>query len=117
MSDSPPSRLDLLLFARRVVEQQAATALRQIDGWIAEERRREAERCRGKSSRPPGPDWLIQHGLNRVNVDFVHVGDCWAAKKSGRCKPVSRAQALDALRQLVPACPHCRPDTELGLID
>ncbi|MYW48859.1 DUF6233 domain-containing protein [Streptomyces sp. SID161] len=116
MTDSP-SRLDLLRFARRVVEQQAATALRQIDGWIAEEERRETERQRGERARPPAPDWLIQHGLNREHVDAVHTGGCWAAKKSGRCKPVSRDQALEALRQLVPACPHCRPDTMLGLLD
>ncbi|MGY4983748.1 DUF6233 domain-containing protein [Streptomyces sp. 900105755] len=60
-------------------------------------------------------DWLIQYGLNRTNVDAVHVGDCWAAKKSGRCRPVSREQAVEALGQHVPACPHCRPDTELGV--
>ncbi|MFI2763603.1 DUF6233 domain-containing protein [Streptomyces echinatus] len=57
----------------------------------------------------------MQDGLNRTNVDAVHVGDCWAAKKSSRCKPVTRAQALDALRQLVPRCPHCRPDIGIGV--
>ncbi|MFE9313334.1 DUF6233 domain-containing protein [Streptomyces sp. NPDC006706] len=31
--------------------------------------------------------------------------------------PVSRGQALDALRQQVPACLHCRPDTQLGFLD
>ncbi|WEO92791.1 DUF6233 domain-containing protein [Streptomyces sp. FXJ1.172] len=25
--------------------------------------------------------------------------------------------ALDALRDQVPACPHCRPDTALGILD
>ncbi|MEV5149812.1 DUF6233 domain-containing protein [Streptomyces sp. NPDC052727] len=64
-----------------------------------------------------GRAWLIQYGLNRMNVDFVHTGECWAAAKSGRCRPVSREQALDALRQSVPPCTHCRPDTELGLLD
>ncbi|MGW1916985.1 DUF6233 domain-containing protein [Streptomyces sp. NPDC002076] len=24
---------------------------------------------------------------------------------------------MEALRQQVPACPHCRPDTELGVLD
>ncbi|MEV6995828.1 DUF6233 domain-containing protein [Streptomyces sp. NPDC093228] len=28
-----------------------------------------------------------------------------------------RAQAIDALRRQVPACTHCRPDTELGVLD
>ncbi|MCG7204155.1 DUF6233 domain-containing protein [Streptomyces arenae] len=117
MTDNPPSRLDLLLFARRVVVQQATASLRQIDGWIAEEERREAERRRGEEARPAEAEWLVQCGLNRRNVDAVHVGDCWAAKKSGRCRPVTRAQALEALRQQVKACMHCRPDTTLGVLD
>ncbi|MFJ9830825.1 DUF6233 domain-containing protein [Streptomyces sp. NPDC101169] len=60
---------------------------------------------------------MIQYGLNRRNLDAVHVGGCWAARKSGRCRPATREQAVDALRQQVPACPHCRPDTALGLLD
>ncbi|WP_433455592.1 DUF6233 domain-containing protein [Streptomyces sp. CA-142005] len=30
---------------------------------------------------------------------------------------MSREQAVEALRQQVPTCPHCRPDTELGVLD
>ncbi|CAL9670948.1 DUF6233 domain-containing protein [Streptomyces rochei] len=116
MNDEP-SRLQLLRFARRVVVQQATAALAQIDGWIAVEERREAERRRGVEMRPAPPDWLIQYGLNRTNVDAVHTGDCWAAAKSGRCRPATRQQALDALRQQVPPCIHCRPDTALGILD
>ncbi|MDI9836239.1 DUF6233 domain-containing protein [Streptomyces sp. KAU_LT] len=116
MSDEP-SRLELLRFARRVVVQQATAALRQLDGWIEVEERREAERRRGEEMRPAPPDWLLQHGLNRRNVDAVHVGDCWAAAKSGRCQPASREQAVEALRAGVQACVHCRPDTALGLLD
>jgi tellurite resistance protein len=112
-----PSRLHLLRFARRVVVQQATAALAQIDGWITAEERREAERRRGEEMRPPPPEWLIQHGLNRANVDAVHTGACWAAAKSGRCRPATRQQALEALRQQVPACVHCRPDTVLGILD
>ncbi|MGW5284447.1 DUF6233 domain-containing protein [Streptomyces collinus] len=33
----------------------------------------------------------------------MHTGDCWAATKSGRCRPAIREQALDALRGQVPA--------------
>ncbi|MHB9863426.1 DUF6233 domain-containing protein [Streptomyces sp. YIM S03343] len=29
----------------------------------------------------------------------------------------TRAQALDALRQQVPACSKCRPDTSLGFLE
>ncbi|MEV6738644.1 DUF6233 domain-containing protein [Streptomyces sp. NPDC051104] len=113
----PPSRLELLQFARRVVVQQATRALAQIDGWIAEEQRREEARRRAEEMRPPPPEWLVQYGLNRQNLDAVHVGGCWVAAKSGRCRPATRAQVLDALRQQVPACTHCRPDTALGFLE
>ncbi|WP_435609596.1 DUF6233 domain-containing protein [Streptomyces sp. C10-9-1] len=117
MNDEP-SRLQLLHFARRVVVQQATAALAQIDAWIAVEERREAERRRGEEARPVPPEWLIQYGLNRANVDAVHSGDCWAAAKSRRrCHPATRQQAIDALRQQVPPCTHCRPGIALGILD
>ncbi|KQW13569.1 DUF6233 domain-containing protein [Streptomyces sp. Root369] len=116
MNDAP-SRLDLLRFARRVVVQQATASLRQIDQWIADEERRESERRRGEEARPAAPEWLIQYGLNRRNVDSVHVGGCWAAAKSGRCRPATREQVVEALRQQVPGCTFCRPDTELGFLE
>jgi hypothetical protein len=46
------------------VVQQAAAALSQIDGWIADEERRDADRRQGEERRPPPPAWLIQYGLN-----------------------------------------------------
>ncbi|MGW3460040.1 DUF6233 domain-containing protein [Streptomyces olivaceoviridis] len=55
-------------------------------------------------TRPARPGRPTQHGLNRDNVDTVHVGDCWAAKKSGRCRPATRGQALGALRSQAPPC-------------
>src|SRR5690606_7249556 len=60
------SRLQMLHFARRVVVQQATAALTQIDQWIADEERREAERQRGEQARPAPPDWLIQYGVRRA---------------------------------------------------
>ncbi|MGW2426041.1 DUF6233 domain-containing protein [Streptomyces sp. NPDC001709] len=108
------TRLDMLRFARRVVEQQAVRQLTLIDRWIADEEQRERA---AKARQARTADWLIQYGLNRTNVDAVHMGDCWAAKKSGRCRPATREQAMEALRQQVPACPHCRPDTDLGILD
>ncbi|MGW7384474.1 DUF6233 domain-containing protein [Streptomyces sp. NPDC054794] len=44
-------------------------------------------------------------------MEAVHGGDCWAAKKSGRCRPASREQAVEAIRRQVPACPHCPGQT------
>ncbi|MGW1988280.1 DUF6233 domain-containing protein [Streptomyces collinus] len=105
----------MLHFARRVVVEQTTAALAQLDGWIAAEDQREAERRQGEAMWPPAPKWLIQQGLNRSNIDAVHTGDCWAAAKSGRCRPATREQALDALRRQVPACVHCRPDTALSI--
>ncbi|MFF5860358.1 DUF6233 domain-containing protein [Streptomyces sp. NPDC012751] len=45
----------------------------------------------------------------------MHTGDCWAAARNGRCRPATREEAHDALRQHVPACVHCRPDTAPGI--
>nr|WP_152886153.1 DUF6233 domain-containing protein [Streptomyces adustus] len=105
----------MLRFARRVVAQQAAASLAQIDGWIATEERREAERLRGEEARPEPPKWVVEQGLNRDNVVAVHQGRCWDAGK--RRRPVTRDQAVEALRQQVPACTHCRPDTALGILE
>ncbi|MGW2426661.1 DUF6233 domain-containing protein [Streptomyces sp. NPDC001709] len=107
--DSPPTRLDMLRFGRRVIDQQTTRQLALIDRWIADEERCERERRQGEQRRPPEPEWLIQFGLNRRG--------CWAAAKSGRCRPATRQQALDALRRQVPACVHCRPDNALGILD
>ncbi|WP_409468524.1 DUF6233 domain-containing protein [Streptomyces sp. HC307] len=117
MSEDLPSRLELLHFARRVFVQQATAGLAQIDRWIADEERREAERREAEAQKPTPPEWLLQYGLNRRNADAVHTGDCWAAAQSGRCRPVGRAEALDALRHQVPTCQYCRPDTALGVLE
>ncbi|MFD8897126.1 DUF6233 domain-containing protein [Streptomyces ardesiacus] len=109
MSDSP-SRLELLQFTRRVVEQQARASLRQLDRWIADEERRQAE-----ERRPPPPEWLIERGLDRISLVAVHTGDCWDPGK--HLMPATREQARDAIRQQVPACSKCRPDTRLGLLE
>ncbi|MFF1595214.1 DUF6233 domain-containing protein [Streptomyces sp. NPDC058286] len=34
-----------------------------------------------------------------------------------RSRGVERDQALRAVTEGIGACPHCRPDTELGLLD
>ncbi|MGW9025835.1 DUF6233 domain-containing protein [Streptomyces sp. NPDC055722] len=117
MNDHSPSRLELLHFARRVVVQQATAALAQIDAWIAQEERRVVARRRAEEMRPSAPEWLIERGLQKTNLVAVHAGDCWTVRKSSRCVGISQAQALDALRQQVPACTHCRPDSALGLLE
>ncbi|MGW3971151.1 DUF6233 domain-containing protein [Streptomyces ardesiacus] len=114
MSDNP-SRLELLRFTRRVVEQQARASLRQLDRWIANEERQEAERRQSEERRPPPPEWWIERGLDRTSLVAVHTGDCWDPGK--RRMPATREQALDALRQQVPACSKCRPDTVLRFME
>ncbi|MEW2626409.1 hypothetical protein [Streptomyces sp. NPDC048106] len=89
MTGKSPSRLELLRFARRVVMQQATASLWQIDGWIAEEERREAAQRR-TGEWEQRPEWLVQFRRDGKTVDSVHSGACWAVPKGARCRPVSR---------------------------
>lgn len=106
-----PPRLDLLRFLERVQEQDLARTRR----WIADEERRAAERARGAAARPPQPDWLIERGLQKRRAVYVHVGSCHMAGK--RSVAATQDQARQALTLGVDACPHCRPDTALGMIE
>ncbi|MFI8215834.1 DUF6233 domain-containing protein [Streptomyces sp. NPDC085932] len=80
--------------------------------------RGKTSRGRGRSERgrtPAGPEWLLERGLDRDNIVALQTGQCWDPGK--RTKPVTREQAIEALRQQVPACAKCRPDTALGIAD
>ena len=112
MHDHPPSRLDLLRFLERVQQQD----LERTRQWIAQEERRQREQRHGQQARPPQPDWMLEAGLNRdAPAVYVHCGGCWNAGK--RSRGVPRDVALRALAEGVPACTHCRPDSELGYLD
>jgi hypothetical protein len=111
VNDQHVSRLDQLLFLKRVQEAD----LERTRRWIAAEERRQAELRRGEQARPPEPDWLIEQGLDGRQAVYVHVGGCHMAGK--RSRGVQRDQALRALAEGVAACTHCRPDSELGFID
>lgn len=113
MTDSrPPTYLDKL----RVVRGYLVHQLDQVDRWIAEEERKAAEKRRGEEARPPQPDWLLELGLNPDAPPVgVHVGGCHMSGK--RVRGIRRDQALRALSEGVPACSHCRPDSELGFLD
>jgi hypothetical protein len=109
---APPPRLDLLRFLERVQQQDLARTRR----WIADEERKERERLQGEAARPTPPDWLLEYGLNRdAPPNAVHVGGCHMAGK--RSKGVDSDTVRRALASGVPACTHCRPDTELGILD
>ncbi|MEU6388032.1 DUF6233 domain-containing protein [Streptomyces sp. NPDC046939] len=112
MTDRPPlTRLDLLRFLKRVQEQDLARTNR----WIADEERRETERARGAAARPPDPDWLVERGLQGRHAVYVHVGGCHMAGK--RSRAATRDQARQFLDSGTDACPHCRPDTALGVLE
>lgn len=111
MNDPPPDLPRL-----RTSETWLVLSLDRVRQQIAAAERREAERQRGEQARPPAPDWLVEFGLNRdAAAVYVHVGSCWNA--GGRSKGIDRSTALRALAEGVAACPHCRPDTQLGVLD
>lgn len=113
MTDSrPPTYLEKLRIVRGFLVHQ----LDQVDRWIADEERKKAEKQRGEDARPPQPDWLLEAGLNRDAVPvYVHVGGCHMAGK--RSRGIGRSDALRWLAEGIPACSHCRPDSELGYLD
>ncbi|EDX20260.1 DUF6233 domain-containing protein [Streptomyces sp. Mg1] len=70
------------------------------------------------SRRPPKepPAWLIERGIGGGRLPAcVHTGDCWDT--GNRCTPATPQQIRQLLAAGVPACPHCRPDTALGMLE
>lgn len=111
MNDLPPDLPRL-----RTLETWLQLHLEQVRAAIAATEKREQERQHGLDARPPAPDWLLEQGLNRDAPPVqVHAGGCWNAGK--RSKGVTRDTALRALTEGVPACTHCRPDSELGYLE
>jgi hypothetical protein len=111
VTDLPPDLPRL-----RTLETWLALTLDQVRQAIAAAEKREAERQHGIEHRPPPPDWLLEHSLNRdAPPVYVHAGSCHMAGK--RSKSVDRSTALRALTEGIDACPHCRPDSELGYLD
>lgn len=70
------------------------------------------------SRRPPRepPAWLVERGIGRGRPPArVHRGTCWDT--GHRCAPATPEQIRQLLTEGVPACPHCRPDTALGVLE
>jgi len=111
VNDLPPDLPRL-----RTLETWLTLTLDRVRQQITAVEKREAERQHGEQARPPAPDWLLELGLNRdAPAVYVHAGGCWNAGKRSRGTP--RDVALRALAEGVPACPHCRPDVELGYLE
>ncbi|MFI8499482.1 DUF6233 domain-containing protein [Streptomyces sp. NPDC085524] len=112
MSDSSPSRLDLLRFLERV----QVGDLERTRGWIAAEEKRQAELSARLPPAPP-PEWELELDLSK-HPTKVHVGGCTMGGKGFRSRPVTRTDALRLLGvDRLEACPYCRPDAELGVLD
>lgn len=111
VTDLPPDLPRL-----RTLETWLTYTLSRVRQQITAAEQREAERQHGEQTRPPQPDWLLEQSLDgRSPAVYVHTGDCHMAGK--RSRGVTREQALQALANGVDACTHCRPDTELGVLD
>lgn len=84
--------------------------------WIADEERRQAERAQGERARPPVPEWIVELGIGQGSPPIeVHRGGCHAAGKKRHA--ITRDEARWELARGIRACAHCRPDTELGVLE
>lgn len=111
MSDLPPDLPRL-----RTLETWLRLQLDLVVRAIAVAERREQERQQGMEHRPPVPDWTIETGIGAGHQPlYVHVGGCHMAGK--RQRAVARDQAVRAIIDGVEPCGHCRPDTELGVLE
>ncbi|MFD5788553.1 DUF6233 domain-containing protein [Streptomyces sp. NPDC127037] len=112
MYDTLPPDLPQL----RTLRTWHAMWVTRLDQAIAAAEAREAEKRRGEQARPPAPEWMIEHGIGQGRPPAeVHQGGCHMA--GHRVRPVTRDQARQALGAGIRACAHCRPDTELGLLE
>ncbi|WP_239081779.1 DUF6233 domain-containing protein [Streptomyces sp. SID9727] len=76
---------------------------------------RSRETLRGRA-RPPTPDWTVELGIGvGAPPSEIHAGGCYAAGK--RQRTIDRGQARQLLADGVRACTHCRPDSELGVLE
>ncbi|MER6781203.1 MULTISPECIES: DUF6233 domain-containing protein [unclassified Streptomyces] len=69
---------------------------------------------RGAARRPSRPRGRSSAASGRAGCRSASTpGGCWDSRK--RCTPISTDQARRALAEGIPACPHCRPETALGM--
>ncbi|MEV8536142.1 DUF6233 domain-containing protein [Streptomyces sp. NPDC051211] len=103
----------------RTLERWCLVLLELIRGRIAEIERRDrvTEAARSGPAVTPLNEWKLEYPIGEgQSRTLVHTADCRLA--SGRTRPTTREQALDALRQPhVEVCSICPAARELGIID
>ncbi|WP_327286593.1 DUF6233 domain-containing protein [Streptomyces sp. NBC_01205] len=110
MSELPPDLPRL-----RTVVQYLRNELARAERAVAAAEEREAAAVRRRPPSPPA-QWLIERGIGVGRLPVrVHVGGCWDTRK--RCAPAGMEEARRALAEGVSACPHCRPNVALGMLD
>ncbi|MFG2617785.1 DUF6233 domain-containing protein [Streptomyces sp. NPDC048507] len=111
MSDLPPDLPRL-----RTLETWLVVSLDRVRERIAAEEARQAELA---ARRPPAPapDWELELDLGQRPV-AVHVGGCGMGGKGLRSRAITRNDALRLLGvDRLEACPYCRADADLGVLD
>ncbi|MFK0238717.1 DUF6233 domain-containing protein [Streptomyces vinaceus] len=107
-----PPALDQLLVIRRWLE----LTLARVDEKITVVRAAEEEHAR-RRPRPEPPRWWIEYGISATRrPERVHTGAC---PMTSRGRTATRESVLEVLRTVPSAiaCPLCRPDSDLGLLD
>ncbi|MYW30113.1 DUF6233 domain-containing protein [Streptomyces sp. SID2119] len=112
MFDLPPDLPRL-----RTLRTWYAMWLGRIDEAIqAAEEKQRAEQLKAQRQAAATPDWIVELGIGQgaPPVD-VHIGGCPMAGK--RRRTITRNEAVQLISQGINPCTHCRPDTELGLLE
>ncbi|MEU3774304.1 DUF6233 domain-containing protein [Streptomyces sp. NPDC032472] len=107
-----PPRLDQLLVVRRWLE----LTLARVDARIEAVGEQEAVLAQRRPLPEPAAWWLeYGRGIQRAPTR-VHTSAC---RRGSRSRPASREEAVETLRSVptVIACPLCRPESDLGLLD
>ncbi|MEW2068615.1 DUF6233 domain-containing protein [Streptomyces sp. NPDC007346] len=112
MYDLPPD-LDRL----RTLHTWYAMWLGRIDQAIKQaEEEQKAQELKAQRKAAATPDWVVEldRGTHNPYAD-VHTGNCHMIGK--RWKAITREQAAQLINQGGTPCTHCRPDTELGILE
>ncbi|MEV6676306.1 DUF6233 domain-containing protein [Streptomyces erythrochromogenes] len=102
----------------RTLERWCLVLLELIRGRTAEIERRDrvTEAARTGPTVTPLTEWQLEHLIGKGSSMLIHTADCRLA--SGRTRPNTREDALDALRQpQVEACSICPAARELGVTE